>query len=324
MTFKIVYSDHLFDNLAYERRVFEEIDGIVIDGEEAEEPLESIVKDADALVVMYHPVNAELMDLMPKCKIINRSGIGFDIVDIEAATKRGIFVTNIPDYCIQEVADHAMSMILSFQRKIVFFNSRMKNGEWDLNQGWMMHRVENQTLGLVAFGHIAKAVCHRARSFGMNVVTYDPYLTDEEILQWGAEPVRDLDTLLMNSDVVSVHTPLNPETRGLIGEREISLMKENAILINVARGGIVDEEALLKALNEGRILGAGLDVFAKEPIDLYGPLIQHERVICTPHAAWNSAESEMERREKSAADVIRALQGEVPKYLVNKKVLDTR
>jgi D-3-phosphoglycerate dehydrogenase len=324
MTFKIVYSDHLFENLDYEIGVFEEIDGKVVDGLATEAPLEEIVVDADALVVMYHPVNAALMDRMPKCKIINRSGIGFDIVDLDAATERGIYVTNIPDYCIQEVSDHAMAMMLALQRKIAFYDSRMKKGEWDLNQGWMMHRVEKQTLGLVAFGNIARAVCKKALAFGMNVIAYDPYLTEEQIIEGGAEPVHDLDVLLMNSDVISVHTPLTPETRGLIGEREISLMKENAVIINVARGGIVDEEALLTALEEKRIMGAGLDVFEKEPVDLLGPLVQHERLICTPHAAWNSIESEKERRQKSAEDVIRALQGEVPKYLVNRKVLDRK
>ncbi|HUV24933.1 MAG TPA: C-terminal binding protein [Methanomassiliicoccales archaeon] len=324
MTFKIVYSDHLFENLDYEIRVFEEIDGKVVDGVATEAPLEEIVADADALVVMYHPVDAALMDRMPKCKIINRSGIGFDIVDLDAATERGIYVTNIPDYCIPEVSDHAMAMILTLQRKIAFYNSRMKKGEWDLNQGWMMHRLENQTLGLVAFGNIARAVCKKALAFGMNVIAYDPYLTEEQIIEGGAEPVHDLDVLLMNSDVISVHTPLTPETRGLIGEREISLMKENAVIINVARGGIVDENALLNALEEKRIMGAGLDVFEKEPVDLLGPLVQHERLICTPHAAWNSIESEKERRQKSAEDVIRALQGKVPKYLVNRKVLDRK
>jgi D-3-phosphoglycerate dehydrogenase len=324
MTFKIVYSDHLFDNLDYERGLFEEIDAIVVDGEITEAPLEEIVTDADALVVMYRPVNAALMDRMPNCKIINRSGIGFDIVDLDAATERGIYVTNIPDYCIQEVSDHALAMILALQRKVAFYNTMMKAGEWDLNKGWLMHRIENQTLGLVAFGNIARAVCKKALAFGMKAIAYDPYLTDEQIIEGGAEPIKDLDVLLMNSDVISVHTPLTPETRGLIGEREISLMKENAIIINVARGGIVDEDALLIALEEKRILGAGLDVFAKEPVDLFGPLIQQERLICTPHAAWNSVESEMERRQKSAEDVIRALQGKVPKYLVNRKVLDRK
>ena len=322
MTFKIVYSDHLFDNLDFEREILEEIDGEVIDGEVTETPLEELVKDADALVVMYRPVGADLMDLMPGCKIINRSGIGFDIVDLEAATERGIMVTNIPDYCIQEVADHAMAMILAIQRKIVFYNSRMKGGEWDLNQGYIMHRIENQTLGLVALGHIGRAVATRAKAFGMNVIAFDPYLSDEQIADGGAGPVQNLDDLLMNSDVISVHTPLTPETKGMIGEREISLMKENAIVINVARGGIIEEEALVKALDRGRIRGAGLDVFAHEPVDIYGPLIQHEKILCTPHAAWNSAESEIERRRKSAEDVVRALRGEVPKYLVNKKVLD--
>jgi len=322
MSFRIVYSDHLFESLDFERRMFEVIDGEPIDGEATDEPLRKLVGDADALVVMYHPVDADLMDLMPKCRVINRSGIGVDNIDLDAATERGIYVTNIPDYCIQEVSDHAMAMILALQRKIVFYNSHMKGGNRNPNDGWIMHRVENQTLGLVGFGNIARAVCGKAPAFGMKVIAYDPYLTHGQIQRGGAEPVNNLDELLMNSDVVSVHTPLTLDTRGLIGARELSMMKETAFIINVARGGIIDEEALLVALDEGRIVGAGLDVFASEPIDPGDPLVGHERVICTPHIAWNSVESEAERRRKSAEEVIQALQGKVPRYLINKDILE--
>lgn len=321
MSYKIVYSDHLFENLDLEREMFAEVGGDVIDGEAIDAPLEELVRDADALVVMYHPVDAELISKMPKVKIINRSGIGYDIVDIKAATERGIYVTNIPDYCISEVADHAIAMMLAMQRKIVFYNERMKAGEWDLNAGWTMHRVEGQTLGLVAFGHIAKAVCKRAKAFGMSVIAFDPYLDDDEILEGGAEPVHTLEELLRRSDVVSVHTPLTPETRGMIGEKQLSMMKKGSFIINVARGGIIEEKALLKYLENGHIQGAGLDVFSHEPLLPGDPLVGHPLVICTPHAAWNSAESELERRRKTVADVIRTLKGEIPKYLVNREVL---
>lgn len=321
MSFKIVYSDHLFEDLDLEREMFAEVDGEVIDGEATDTPLEELVRDADALVVMYHPVDAELISKMPKVKIINRSGIGYDIVDVKAATERGIYVTNIPDYCISEVADHAIAMMLAMQRKIVFYNERIKAGEWNLNAGWIMHRLEGQTLGLVAFGHIARAVCKRAKAFGMKVIAFDPYLNDTDILEGGAEPVHTLEELLVRSDVVSVHAPLTPETRGMIGEKELALMKRGSFIINVARGGIIEEKALLKYLEAGHIQGAGLDVFSHEPPLPGDPLPAHPLVVCTPHAAWNSAESELERRRKSAADVIRALKGEIPKYLVNREVL---
>jgi D-3-phosphoglycerate dehydrogenase / 2-oxoglutarate reductase len=321
MSCKIVYSDHVFPNLDMEIEMFAEVNGEVVDGEAIDAPLEDLVKDADALVVMYHPVDAALISEMSKVKIINRSGIGFDIVDLKAATKKGIFVTNIPDYCISEVADHAMALMLAMQRKIVFYNERMKSGEWGLNEGWTMHRLDGQTLGLLAFGNIARAVCKRALAFGMKVITFDPYLTDQQITSGGAEPVHDLEELLTRLDVLSVHTPLTPETRGMIGRKQLAMMKRGSFVINVARGGIIDEAALLDALDEGHIQGAGVDVFTQEPLKPDNPLMRHPLVLSTPHAAWNSAESEIERRRKSVEDVIRVLKGEVPKYLVNREVL---
>ncbi|MFP4169854.1 MAG: C-terminal binding protein [Methanomassiliicoccales archaeon] len=320
MSYKIVYSDHTFDDLDLERRMFGEIDGEVIDGEESEEPVEELVGDADALVVMYHPVDASLMDRMPNCKIVVRSGIGFDIVDRKAATERGIYVTNVPDYCLSEVSDHAIGMILALQRKIVFYNNRLKHGEWDIKAGYRMHCIKGQTLGLVAFGNIGRNVAHKARALGMEVITYDPYLSPETVREGGAEPVDSLDELLERSDVISVHTPLTPETRGMIGSEELSKMKDTAFLINVARGGIIDEKALLKALDAGEIQGAALDVFENEPLKGNDPLLVNEKLIVTPHAAWNSVESEIDRREKTANDVISVLKGERPKYLVNRDV----
>lgn len=322
MSFKIVYTDHQFENLEMERKMFGEIEGEVIDGERTDEPLESLVRDADALVVMYAVIDADLIESMTKCQVINRSGIGFDNVDLEAATKKGIYVTNVPDYCISEVSDHTLALILALQRKIVFYHNRISEGVWDLTEGPPMHRLEGQTLGLVAFGHIAREVCRKALALGMNVIAYDPFLADEEIMREGAEPVQKLDELMKGSDVVSVHAPLTSQTRGLIGKEELSFMKETAFIVNTARGGIIDEQALVESLDEGRIMGAALDVLMREPPEMDNRLIGHPRIILTPHAAWNSVESELERRRKSALSVMDRLKGGVPRYLVNKEVLE--
>lgn len=322
MSFRVVYTDHQFEDLEMERKMFEEIDGEVIDGERTDEPIDSLVRDADALVVMYAVIGASLIERMTRCQVINRSGIGFDNVDLEAANKKGIFVTNVPDYCISEVSDHTLALILALQRKVVFYHDRIRKGIWDVTEGPSMHRLEGQTLGLVAFGHIAKELCRKAIALGMNVIAYDPFLSDDEIMREGAEPVQKLDELMKGSDVVSIHAPLTSQTRDLIGREELSLMKETAFIVNTARGGIINEGALLQALDENRIMGAALDVLVKEPPDWDSRLVNHPKIIITPHAAWNSAESEIERRRKSALSVMDKLKGGIPRYLVNKEVLE--
>ncbi len=323
MTFKIVYTDHQFDDLSLERELFDDIDAEVIDGEATDEPVESLVEGADALVVMYQYVGAELMDQMPDCQVINRSGIGFDNVDLVEATKRGIHVTNVPDYCIPEVSDHTIGLILALQRKVVFYNNRIAKGEWSVNAGYTMHRLVNQNLGLIAFGKIGREVCRKATALGMNVIVYDPYLSRDEVIEGGAEPAPDLEHLLLNADVVSVHAPLTSETRGMIGREELSMMKQSAFIINVGRGGIIDQEAVIQAIREEVIQGAALDVLETEPPDMDNELIGNERVILTPHAAWNSAESELERRRKSALSVKDKMEGKIPRYLVDREVLNS-
>lgn len=322
MTYRVVFTDHTFDDLDIEREVLEPIDAEVIDGEAVAGPVEDLVADADAVLVMYETVDADLMDAMGDCRIISRTGIGLDNVDVGAATERGIYVTNVPDYCIPEVSDHAMAMLLALSRKLVEYDERVAAGEWDVSAGRPMRRLETQTLGLVAFGNVARAVCEKAGAFGLEVLAHDPYLTDEEIRDGGAEPVEAFDDLLSRSDAISVHAPLTDETVGLIDAEALATMQETAFLINVARGGIVDESALAEALDAGEIAGAGLDVLADEPPDPENPLLDHDRAIVTPHAAWNSVESVRELRRKAALNVRDALAGDVPTYLVNRELAD--
>ena len=322
MAHRVVFSDHTFDDLSIERDILSAVDAEVVDGEATDEPLESLVEGADALLVMFDQVDASVMDAMPDCRVVSRTGIGLDNVDVEAATERGIYVTNVPDYCIEEVSDHAMALYLALARKVVEYDDAVHGGEWDVAAGRTMHRLAEQTVGLVAFGNIARAVCEKAKGFGMDVLAHDPYLSAEEIREGGAEPVEELDELLAASDVVSVHTPLTPETEGMIGADAFQTMQETAFVVNVARGGIIDEPALAEALDAGEIAGAGIDVLADEPPGEDHPLVGNDRTILTPHAAWHSAESVVELREKAARNVLDALTSEVPTYLVNTELVE--
>ncbi|WP_248895882.1 C-terminal binding protein [Haloplanus halobius] len=316
----VVFIDHTFDDLDIEREILSDVD--LIDGEATDEPLTDLVAGADAVIVMYETVDGDLLDAMPDCQIVSRTGIGIDNVDLDAATERGVYVANVPDYCIPEVSDHTIALMLALERKIVDYNDRVRNREWDVFAGRTMHRLSDQTLGLVAFGDIARAVCEKATVLGMDVLAHDPYLDPAEVGDTDATLVDDLSTLLAESDVVSVHSPLTPQTEGLIGADELATMKESAFLVNTARGGIVDEDALAAAVESGSIAGAGLDVLASEPPADDSPLLDLDGVILTPHAAFNSAESVVELREKAARNVKQVLDGDVPEYLVNERVLD--
>ncbi|MDR9431714.1 MAG: C-terminal binding protein [Natronomonas sp.] len=322
MTYRVVFTDHTFDELDVERGILSDLDVEVIDGERSEASNEELAEGADGLLVMFDTVDAALMDAMPDCRIISRTGIGLDNVDVEAATERGIFVTNVPDYCIPEVSDHALALMLSLSRKVVEYEDQVHGGGWDVSEGRTMHRLETQTIGLVAFGNIARAVCEKANGFGMDVIAHDPFLSDEQIREGGAEPVEELDDLLARSDVVSVHTPLTPETEGMIDAEAFETMQESAFVVNVARGGIIDEADLADALDAGEIAGAGIDVLSEEPPSEDNPLVGRDDVILTPHAAWHSAESMIELREKAARNLRDTLAGDVPTYLVNTELIE--
>ncbi|SFR64403.1 C-terminal binding protein [Halogeometricum limi] len=321
MTRRVVFTDHTFDNLSIEREILDPIDVELVDGEASDEPLTELLRDADGVLVMYEQIDADVIDEL-SCRVISRTGIGVDNVDIDAATERGIYVTNVPDYCIAEVSDHTLALLLGLQRKVVTYHEQVENGEWDVMAGRPMHRLDGRTFALVGFGAIARAVAEKVQAFGMDVRAHDPYLSDEEIREAGVEPAPDLQTLFTDADAASVHVPLTEETRGLVGERELAAMNSSGYVLNTARGGIVDEAALVDALDAGEIAGAGLDVLVDEPPADDHPLRRDPRVILTPHAAWNSVESVVELREKAATNVRDALEGEVPTYLVNRELAE--
>ena len=250
------------------------------------------------------------------CKIIARTGIGVDTVDLEAASKQGIFVTNVPSYCEDEVSDHTLALVLACTRKVAHFSQTVKDGQWDWKQGKPILRLRGLTLGLVAFGKIARKVAKKAQAFGFNVVASDPFAPAAAFAQSGVERV-EFGALLSRADVVSIHAPLVPETTHLFDDKVFSQMKRTAFLVNTSRGPIVDEQALYRALSGGQIAGAGLDVMEVEPSPSDHPLLQLDNVVLTPHVAFYSEDSLVDLRTQAAQEVARVLKGQRPLAVVN-------
>jgi D-3-phosphoglycerate dehydrogenase len=253
--------------------------------------------------------------------VIGRYGVGVDNIAVDTATELGIAVTYVPDYCISEVSDHVMAMLLAWNRRVVLFDRATKTRGWGAEGlGMRIMRLEGKTLGIVGFGRIGRGVAAKARAFGMEILVSDPFVTAEAAVESGARKV-ELPELLRESHFVTLHTPLVPETRGLVGADELALMKPEAFLINAARGGLIDEDALYSALTAGEIAGAGLDVLADLDPPLDHRLVQLENVVVTPHTAFFSQEAVLELEERAAGEVAQVLQGRMPDNLVNPDVL---
>ena len=248
---------------------------------------------ADGLLPGVMAVSRRVILSMPRCKVISAGGIGVDKIDLQAATEAGIVVTNVPDIFTEEVADQAFGLLLAVNRRIVLCHEMVRAGDWRKVRPLLspMPRIFGKTIGLVAFGNIARAVARRAKGFGLNILAYDPYVSSEIMLEQGVEKV-DLDELFSRSDFVSSHLPLFESTRHLIGEPHFSLMKPTAVFVNTSRGQVVDESALIAALKAGKLLGAGLDVTEQEPIQPENPLLRMPNVVVTPHMASSSDEAD--------------------------------
>jgi D-3-phosphoglycerate dehydrogenase / 2-oxoglutarate reductase len=321
MSFIVAITDYVFPSLEPEQRVLAPL-GVEFRPAQckSEEEIIDLAQEADAVLNCYAKLTARVIEKLNRCKIIARYGIGVDNVDLVAATRAKILVTNVPDYCVDEVSDHALALLLALARHVVAADGAVKGGAWDVVAHAGIRRLRGQTLGLVGFGKIAVAVASKAKAFGLGVLAHDPYLDAGLVARHGVQPV-DLDTLLADSDAVSIHVPLSPETHNLIGEQELARMKPTAFVINTSRGGIVDEQALAEALKAGRIGGAALDVLSIEPPPLDHPLRGLSNVILTPHLAFYSRESVIELQTKAAEEVARALRGESPRSPVNREVL---
>jgi len=276
----------------------------------------AVAQDADAVLVTYAKLTGGLLRQLKKCKAIGRFGLGVDNIDLPAAKDCGIAVNYVPDYCLREVSDHAMTLLLALARKVTLSNKLVQSGRWEVPPIVPLRRLEGQVLGLVGFGNIPRALAPKAKAFGLKVIAFDPYIVTEAADAAGVESVS-FDDLLARSDFISVHAPLQPATRGLINAKALAKMKKGAFLINTARGPLVDEAALLAALDAGQLGGAALDVVPVEPLAKDSPLLGRDNVILTPHTGFYSVEALEELQTKCASDVARVLSGEKAVYPIS-------
>jgi len=276
----------------------------------------AVAKDADAVLVTYAKLTRDVLMQLTRCRAIGRFGLGVDNIDLPTAKEKGIAVNYVPDYCIREVSDHAMALLLALIRKIPLSNKLVQSGRWEMPAVVPIRRIEGTVLGLIGFGHIPRLVAPKAQAFGMRVISYDPFAKPDVFKAAGVEGV-DLDTLLKTSDYVSVHAPLLLATRGMLNAAAFSKMKKGAYVVNTARGPLIDEPDLIAALDSGQVGGAGLDVVAAEPLAKDSPLLGRDNVIISPHTAFYSIEALNELQTKCATDVARVLSGEKAVYPIS-------
>lgn len=311
---KVVITDYSFMEFEEEKKVFESI-GAQLDIAQCktEEEIIEASQGAVALINSDIPISRKVIESLPDLKVIARYGIGVDHIDVEAATDHNVFVANVPEFCRDEVADHALALIMSLTRKIVSLNQSVKQGKWDFSEAAPLHRINTQTVGLISYGSIARNLAKKLRAIGFKVIAYDPYYptTNQDV------ELVSLEELMGRSDVVSVHSPLVKETFHMINKEVLDLAKPNAIIVNCGRGSIINESDLIDALKAGKIAGAGLDVVEQEPMELSNPLRSMDNVILTPHAAFYSEEAYQELKRKTTLNIMDVLQGNQPRYLVN-------
>jgi D-3-phosphoglycerate dehydrogenase len=276
--------------------------------------------EADGLLVQYGNVTRRVLEGLPRLRVLVRYGVGVDGIDLGAATDRGVPVVNVPDYGIDEVANHAVALLLTLARKLARLDRQTRSGAWDVFRVGPVARLSGQTVGLLGCGRIGSAVARKLGGFDVRLLGCDPYINT---FPPGVQPVA-FERLLAESDYVSIHCPLTPETRHLFSEETLARLRPTAALINTARGGIVDTAALIEALQMGLLAAAGLDVLETEPIDPASPLLRMEQVIVTPHAAWYSEEGRSDLKRRAAEEAVRVLRGERPRHCVNPEVFEGR
>lgn len=314
----VVVAGASFPSLATERSFLEPLGCTIVDKRFAgdDEALEAC-RTAVAVMTDYFVCDATRIATFERCRVICQYGAGLNQVDVAAATAAGIYVTHTPDYCSEELGDHAMALILASMRRIVRFDRNIRAGRWDYNDGMPMRRLAACTLGLVGFGRAARAVAVRARGFGMTVIAHDPLVADDAFAAAGVRRAGELAEVLSGADVVSVHVPLVQSTQHLIGAEELALLRDGAFIVNTSRGGVIDQRALAAELATGRLGGAGLDVLEQEPPVADDPLLSLEDAVLTPHTAFLSVESLDLLQNRAGAEVARVLTGDVPVYGVN-------
>ena len=295
---------------------------VEVDGTSMEAFIEG-AKDADAIMTSWGiHIDETIINALEQCVVIGVGSVGVDMVDVDAATRAGIVVTNVPDIFIEEVADHTLMLLLAAGRRVKLMDQLVREGRWYEGRPILNHvpRLWGQTLGLISFGNVATAVARRAKAFGMHVIAYDPYISELKMTAEGVEPVT-FDELLERSDYLSVHPGLNDQTRGMMNDAAFAKMKSTSVIINCGRGPVIDESALIRALEAGEIAAAGLDVLEQEPPAPDNPLLAMDNVLITPHAASATTRMRTETRRRNGREVAMALQGKWPMSCVNPTVL---
>jgi D-3-phosphoglycerate dehydrogenase len=276
----------------------------------------AVARDADAVMVTYAKLTRDLIAQLTKCRAIGRFGLGVDNIDLPACKEKGIAVNYVPDYCIREVSDHAMALLLALIRKIPLSNKLVQAGRWEMPAVVPIRRIEGTVFGLIGFGNIPRLVAPKAQAFGISVIAHDPYAKADLFKQAGVESVG-MDALLNRSDYISIHAPLTPATRGMMNAEAFAKMKKGVFVVNTARGPLIDEAALIAALDAGQVGGAALDVVTSEPLAKDSALLGRDNVIITPHTAFYSIEALDELQRKCASDVARVLSGEKAVYPIS-------
>jgi D-3-phosphoglycerate dehydrogenase / 2-oxoglutarate reductase len=320
---KVVITDHRFPDVQQEQRAVEQAGGTLVVAQTTDEQqLIQACGDADAVLNVRAQVTRRVIESMQRCRIIVRYGIGVDTVDIPAATERSIMVANVPDYCVDEVSDHALTLLLTLSRQMNAAISLAREDIWTMSKMPPLHRLRGQTCGLLGCGKIGSLLAGKVNALGMRVIVCDPFLSEQRAREMGAELVS-FDELLERSDFISLHAPLNEKTKHILGKQAFPKMKKNACIINTARGGLIDEAALIDALRAGDISGAGLDVLESETqvTPVRKALVSHPKVVVTPHTAWLSTEARVALQALAIEEVLACLRGEVPYGLINREVI---
>lgn len=319
--FQVVLIEHGYATTGYEREIVEAAGGEFVDADSM--PLEDALRRcerADGILCRRLEVTRPMLERFRRCRILVRYGVGTDNVDVDAATDLGIIVGHVPSYCADEVSSHALALLLASVRQVPGTDRRVRSGGWDVRRGETIHRIAGRTCGIVGLGGIGRALARKLAGWGMRLLATDPYVDPGVAAALGVDLV-DFDTLCREADFLSMHCPLLPETRHLVGDRALGLMKPTAHLVNTSRGPVVDARALVAALDEGRLAGAALDVFEEEPLPSDSPVRDHERIVVTDHTAWYSEESQVELQRTAAEETVRVCTGGLPRSLANPRAI---
>jgi D-3-phosphoglycerate dehydrogenase len=321
MATNVILTGTVLPDSDVEKQIVEEAGGrlTTTDVSSKRELIESAT-DPVGIMTIETEIDESVMQAFPNLEFVSVHGIGVDMVDVDAATERGIPVFNTPHYCLEEVATHTLSLILACERRVCQFNNGVKAGGWDYDSEGPIRRLSTKTVGVIGCGDIGLEVVKRLDGFDVDILGYDPYVSGEEMSQYGIRKA-DFDALCENSDVITVHTPLTESTRDLIDASAFESMEPGVTVINAARGGIIDQEALCDAIESGTVAYAGLDVVEDEPPQ-DDRLLEFDTVIATPHAAWYSADALAELQRQAGENVAAFIRGETPEYVVNSAVLD--